>query len=269
MIAALWARLYGKKIIWSPRGELFKTAICGNVVKRFYVKLIKLLFGKYACFHGTSDAEVDLIRTFLGPKVNIAKIENYFILPTQADRHPACPYFLFVGRVAPIKALSKIVEGISLSKLFRARGYSFIIAGQVLDEFRSYYDEVVHLIEKNGLREHVKYIGPIAGEEKDKLYADAYMTLLLSESENFGNVVVESLAQGTPVMASLGTPWEVLPKKKIGLWISNDPEVIARNLDFVIEMDDREYELMRKNARDFCLRYYSMSDNVNKWISVI
>lgn len=40
--------------------------------------------------------------------------------------------------------------------------------------------------------------------------------LLVSESENFGNVIIEALSQGTPVIASCGTPWAEIEKKNAG-----------------------------------------------------
>ena len=51
-----------------------------------------------------------------------------------------------------------------------------------------------------------------------------------SHNENFGNVVVESLSQGTPVIASTGTPWKILEKYHAGYWIKNNPENIAKKI---------------------------------------
>ena len=72
------------------------------------------------------------------------------------------------------------------------------------------------------------------GEEKYKLYANAYFSILVSHSENFGNVVIEALSQGTPVIASKGTPWEQLAEKA-GFWIDNDENSIACCIDISIE----------------------------------
>ena len=71
-----------------------------------------------------------------------------------------------------------------------------------------------------------------------------------SHNENFGNVVVESLSQGTPVIASTGTPWQILQKYKAGYWISNSPEKIAEILDDVLILSKQEYNLMRLNSEN-------------------
>ena len=51
------------------------------------------------------------------------------------------------------------------------------------------------------------------GEEKNKVIASNMALVLPSKSENFGNVVLEALAQGTPVIASKNTPWQILDLK--------------------------------------------------------
>ena len=48
-------------------------------------------------------------------------------------------------------------------------------------------------------------------------------------------IVTEALSVGTPVMASLGTPWEELNTTGCGWWIDRSPENIAHVMQNVIE----------------------------------
>ena len=43
--------------------------------------------------------------------------------------------------------------------------------------------------------------------------------------KNFGNVVLEALAEGTPVVTSKGTPWQDLENEKAGFWVENTSKI--------------------------------------------
>jgi len=53
-----------------------------------------------------------------------------------------------------------------------------------------------------GLAARVSFVGPLYGEEKRALLKAARVLALPSASENFGNVVAEAMAAGTPVVVS-------------------------------------------------------------------
>ncbi|MBK8389049.1 MAG: glycosyltransferase family 4 protein, partial [Saprospiraceae bacterium] len=109
---------------------------------------------------------------------------------------------------------------ISNSKYFQKLSYKLIIAG---NNTNLYFKELEELVEKLNLSKSIEFIGEVMGEEKENLLAKSYFLILPSDSENFGNVVIEALAQGTPVITTKGTPWEVLEKRNAGFWVENTP----------------------------------------------
>ena len=263
---AIFARLRKKKIIWSPRGELFGPALAGSRTKRLYISIVSRCFGHYATFHATSAEEQEMISKHIGKDVNIVVIPNYIELPKPLKREvKATPFFLFVGRLNRIKALDKLILGLAQSTLFRQSAFSLKIAGPNQD---NYQQELEKMIEDHGLQDRVVFVGNVFGQEKYQLYADAHMSCLLSYSENFGNVVIEALSQGTPVIASTGTPWQVLNKCRAGYWIDNSPESIAACIEKVLEMSDMQYAEMRQNAR-LLANNYDVDLNVGRWKDAI
>jgi glycosyltransferase involved in cell wall biosynthesis len=118
------------------------------------------------------------------------------------------------------------------------------------------------------LKEKVVFLGNVEGDQKFQLYADAYYSILVSHSENFGNVVIEALSQGTPVIASHGTPWQKLVDSKAGQWIDNNENEIAKSIDKVIAMDEENYLLVRENAYKLALEF-DVYSNVDNWIKVL
>ena len=59
-------------------------------------------------------------------------------------------------------------------------------------------------IQRLGLRRQVERLGPVYGPDKQALLASARVLVLPSISENFGNVVLEAMAAGCPVVTTEG-----------------------------------------------------------------
>jgi len=116
-------------------------------------------------------------------------------------------YLLFLGRIHPNKGTHLAIEVAKRARL------PLIIAGIIQDE--TYFREAVqpHV---DGV--DVSYVGPVGPVERDKLLGGARALLhLISFAEPFGLSVVESLATGTPVIATpLGSMPELLRNGSAG-----------------------------------------------------
>lgn len=102
------------------------------------------------------------------------------------------PYFLYLGRLSPEKGLRTLMAAIK-----RTTGIALRIAGTgpLEAELRDYAS--------GELADRVTFSGFVTGESKNSLVAQAIATIVPSEwYENFPISVVESLAAGTPVIAS-------------------------------------------------------------------
>lgn len=261
------AKLSGKKIIWSPRGELFSTAVQGSRAKQLYFKLIRVLMGRSVVFHATSKAEEAIIRGYF-PKSEIVIIPNYMELPEKEEVVSDYKEFLYVGRMSPIKALDKLIAGLGASEKFRQSPFIIKMVGSVEKQFEDFYRGLLKQVEELGLQDKVKFVGSLSGREKFQAYAAARYSFLVSNSENFGNVVIEALSQGTPVVASEGTPWARLEEVKAGFWIDNTPEEIAKTIDIIMEQSDKEYLTYRKNALELSASF-DVYKHVEEWEKVI
>jgi glycosyltransferase involved in cell wall biosynthesis len=266
---SLYSTLLGKKVIWSPRGEMMPNALNNNRIKPLYFKLIRILMGTKVSFHATSLAEKESILRFMGLKSKTHVIPNFMALPAIQKRKLTENYFLYVGRIAPIKAIDRLFNGLLLSEDFLHSDYKLYIVGENEKQFQNYNATLNVILDSHpNLKSRVVFLGHVDGDEKFKLYANAYFTFLISHSENFGNVVIESLSQGTPVIASKGTPWKTLEIKNAGLHIDNSEDNIADTIKNVLSLNIVEYNDMRKNALEFS-KEFDIKQNINEWLTVL
>lgn len=268
LFVALCGIILNKKIIWSPRGELLDAAIGSSRKKHIFVLIIKLLCSKPVLFHVTSPEESISVAKFLGSKCKIVLLPNYMEFREKQPRSLSKDnYLLYVGRIAPIKALDNLILALLESQRFLDSDFKLVLAGPDEGGYRRY---LIDLVKKNSiLQNKVVFIDSVFGTQKDRLYVNAYFSVLLSHSENFGNVVIESMGQGTPVICSTGTPWKVLAEEKIGFWLNNDTKNIANCIDKILQLPAAEYESMRTKCYNFCKDKFDVYENSDKWIEIM
>lgn len=255
-----------KHIVLSVRGQLnpyalrisrYKKAILLFFYKMFYTKVL---------FHATADKEVSEIQSVI-PRANIINIPN-LIKPTHRLNLIPKKKILFMGRIHPIKAIDRLIRAVALSVEFQKNNFELEVAGRYSPRDQDYFEELQGLVSDLGLSGKVRFIGHVKGLEKDKLYAESYLVVLPSVSENFGNVVTESLNQGTPVIASLGTPWSMLEKYECGYHVENTPDKLAQALDTALSLNTDQYCLMRANAKRLVDSIFDIKIGINKWLDV-
>ncbi len=110
---------------------------------------------------------------------------------------------LYLSRIHPKKGIDLLIH--SLAQLNQStsvkRNFTLILGGS---GDANYQREITTLIEQYNLGAKVRQVGFLSGTAKDLALQGADLFTLTSYAENFGVVVLEALAAGTPVLLSKG-----------------------------------------------------------------
>lgn len=198
-VLSCWTALKkGVPVVISPRGTLSNYSFSNknNLPKKLIHDLIGKGMLKKSFMHVTSERERAAMEAF-SPK-KIFTIPNFIALPDdvppRADERSAILKLLFFSRIEKKKGLEILFDalaGISIP-------YQLTIAG---DGETGYKDKLISLAVKNGLTEHLSWIG-FQQDHKFDILQQHDLLVLPSYDENFGNVVIESLSVGTAVLIS-------------------------------------------------------------------
>jgi glycosyltransferase involved in cell wall biosynthesis len=169
------------------------------------------------------------------PKPNLNWIANcpnaldFSVYPCKPHRGD---YLLFLGRMSPDKGAHRAVA------VAMQAGLPLKLAGKLQEtKEREYFHELVepHLVDG------IEYLGEVTHGEKVELLQNARATLFPIEwEEPFGLVMIESMACGTPVIATRwGAVPEVIEHGRSGI-IVDDYRQMAAALDDADELDPNE-----------------------------
>lgn len=150
---------------------------------------------------------------------------------------------LFLGRIHEIKGLNILVEAFyNLVKYFG--GVKLVVAGP--DD--GYLTKLKVIIEDLGLSDNIIFTGPLYESEKIEAYVDADIFVLPSMYESFGNVVLEAIACGTPII--------VTDRCGVSEWISDFGYIVEfdatqlRNAMFTLFTDKSQYNNFSRSCQN-------------------
>lgn len=147
---------------------------------------------------------------------NGVDVDRFDYYPQPADP----PYLAFLGRISPEKGVHGAIE------IAKRTGWHLKIAGKVDVVDRLYYEqEIQPLIDG----EQIVFLGEANHAQKNQLMGNAAATLFpITWHEPFGLVMIESMAAGTPVIATrMGSTPEVIADGKTGFLCDSVEDFIA------------------------------------------
>lgn len=273
-ITCKMARSKKKPYIISPHGMLYPSALAIKRWKKW--PMLKLWFNKdvhnATCLHATCKQEMEHCRTF-GYKGPIAVIPNPVVFPKGVkaviNKPEGRKQIGFLGRLHPIKKVENLIYALTLLSQEEQNGLSLQIMGKYDDCYEKFLKTEVKRLR---LDDCVKFVGFVSGKDKYDRLSRLWALMVPSTQENFGMIVPEALICGTPVYASLGTPWGELNEYQCGWWKDNEPQTIAKVMLEILSMSEADAVAMGARGRKLMEEEYEqhkvagMMNDLYKWV---
>jgi len=271
----------GVPYILAPSGSLqpwaLRTSLAKTVKKSLYLALVgRSILDGAACIRAASLQEAENVQRlgYRGPVTvipcgidledfdasNAPEAETWW--PQLRDR----PVVLFMSRISPEKGLDMLIPAwAELAESACGRDAILVIAGP---DYRGYRKQVEAMVDRHDLRRRVCLVGMIQGVKKAALLRRADVFVLPSYSENFGIVVTETLACGTPVITTTATPWQQLQQIDAGRWIEPKAGELLLALRDLLDMPAARRAAMGSRGADLVRSNYTWDRIASKYLHV-
>jgi glycosyltransferase involved in cell wall biosynthesis len=224
-----------KSIILAPRGELFDTELTKKFLrKKIYLLFFNFFLKKSVIFHATSvDEKKEIKKNFFKNEIKlfpnlVEKKRNINFKPKKISK----PFrFVYFSRISPKKNLFETID--ILSKVKSA--IVLDIYGPIED--RVYWEKIrlkVNELKKKEKKLKVNYRGTI-NANKYKILNRYNFFILLSDSENFGHAIFESILSKCFPIVTKNSPWKKFEKLNCGLFLNVRDKFAQNKIDFFIK----------------------------------
>jgi glycosyltransferase involved in cell wall biosynthesis len=208
-----------------------------NIYNFLFKFIVRNLYNRMSVIVCASNGiKDDIIENVKVKKTNIKVIYNplYFFDNGKSPQNYEFEYpvFITLARLSYQKRVDLIIKGFEMFFKKNQKG-TLIILGDG-DEKQS----LKKLIEEYNMQEHIRLMG-FVHNIKDYL-SSSHVFLLTSDVEGFGNVLIEAMYYGLPVISTDCTgPVEVLKNGKYGIIIKKgDFRELSRKMEFLIKNRD-------------------------------
>lgn len=252
----IFSFLYKKKIYVSPRGSLDEWSLNQSFFKKkvglvLYQKFLILKSNLIIC---SSEYEKKMIQKII--KTNkIYVIPNYINIPNNnsvfLNNIESYKRFVYISRIHPKKGFQLLLEAIMLIPINLLKSYYFEFYGIGEVNYINELKNKIKILKNMGY--NINYMG-IINEEKYEVLKSSYFLILPSYTENFGNIILESLSMGCPVIVSKNTCW-VNDIENYGILTDTSVEGIKDSILSAIKIEKKDWYLLSNNAK----KYYQIN----------
>lgn len=249
------AKAMGRRVVnqihggWMPQAFFRGKAVRTWLLRRFLVSSDAVTV--------LSTAELAAYRAF-DPRIRVSLVPNAIDPDGLADRPRAYNAdrplrLVYVGRLARAKGLFEAID--ALRALARGgREFELRIAGE-----GAAMAELLAAVEAAGVKDRVRFLGPVFGSDKTRLWLESDVFVFPSYSEGLPYALLEAMAAGcVPVTTPVAAIPDVIRDGVHGLLVA-PKDVCALALALAALDDDRaRLERMARAARDRVLECYTI-----------
>jgi glycosyltransferase involved in cell wall biosynthesis len=244
-----------KRLLIAPRGEFSTGALGIKPFKKRAWILIAAGFGLHrdALWQATTVEEARQIEDVMGDSSDVLlgpvlarspEIEGPAFSGRRTPKTPGTARVVFFSRISPMKNL-----GFAISLIGDSPGRLLFDIYGVIDD-KSYWAHCSRLISASSDGNvSISYRGELPHDDVASTLSDYDLLLLPSRGENFGHVILESLASGCPVAISDKTPWDDVQSAGAG-WVIplTDEDRWRAAVENIVNADEETHRRIRSAA---------------------
>ena len=229
LLIFLLGKFYNKKIFISPHGMLDPYSLDNKKIKKmiawfFYQKMI---IKNCDAIIVNSVFEKNNLKRLIKKK-NIIVIFHGINDNKKKFKTNKKISFVYFSKIHPIKCPLELITIWNKSKILSK--YKLNLYGKIED--KKYFELMKPILSKNN---NITYKGILNDKNKFKNLAKHNFLIHTSRSENFGLVILESLASGLFIICRDTLPWKILEKKGVGKMIKIEINYLEKNIPILIK----------------------------------
>ena len=179
--------------------------------------------------------------------------------PGAVERQSNGRQVLFLGRLHPMKGLDLLIPAFAAATPADAH---LCIAGP---DREGYAPALQRLARSHGVERRVRFAGMVEGAEKFALLAAADVLALPSRYENFGLVVIEALAAGTPaVISDQVATWRDLVPAGVAAAVPLRCKPLAKRLSCWLNAPEH-LQRLGERARCYARKHHNQDVIAQRW----
>lgn len=243
----------------TSRWALDRQGFLKGLKKRIYWALVRARLRKLNCLHAITPLEqVDMERFFA--------LKSSAVVPNAVDlvvnrELPFLPkkYFLFLGRIHRVKGVENLVRAFISAQV--SEEWQLLIAGPEEDHVYA------SRLREMAAGDSIKFVGPVYGQEKDKLLQEAWALVAPSYTEVIGMVNLEAGALCTPSLTTAETglsDWECGG----GMLVENGEDALRSSLERAASWSMEERLERGQRSRMLVEQRYSLDVAGSQWMQL-
>jgi teichuronic acid biosynthesis glycosyltransferase TuaC len=239
MAAVLIGKALGIPVAVTARGSDLHTFPIFRTIRPQIRWTLRHAAGAIAVSESLARIMLELEPTIRPPEVIGNGVDSQRFFPEDQRRareklalDPECRIIVSVAALKPVKGLDLLVKATAILRTaVPGCRVLFVGAGPELQRLKK-------LARRLGCLDACEFLGQVANEELRTYFSAADVSCLPSRNEGWPNVLLESLACGTPVVATrVGAVSDILNKPELGIVVAPTPEAIYEGLRRSLQQD--------------------------------
>ena len=210
---------------------------------------------------GFNEEKIDIVHGGTNPEI-FKPTSDFSLIRKEWNIPESTKIISYVGRLDKEKGLETLIKAFALLKKSNLDA-KLLIAGKPLSQGEEYKQSLEQLAIDLGIEQDVDFLGHVANTTSVYQVSDVAVLPSLW-SEPFGRTNIESMACGTPVVASrTGGITEILTEEfQNGLFEPGNQQELADTLDSIVYWRDKDPTL-GKRCRDHILSNFTLDTMVD------